>query len=129
MSSPDCTDAVSARTIPVAPREIVDLITRLLRIHGVDPGSASDIATAVMHCQAVGQPAIEFVIDALAHDEAADIRAPHPSHEIDPESLDRAHRAGVSLDEPVLRALERAAADFLVAEHILDAAAVQPTVD
>ncbi len=127
MSSPDQAET-EPTAILVAPREIVDLISRLLRIHGVDPGTAHDIATDVMHCQVAGYPAVEYVIAAFEHDKAAAVREPHDRRRVDPETLATAYRSGVSLSESVLRHLERAAAGFLVAEHVLDSIADDPTV-
>ena len=128
MSSPEPVGPEPA-TIPVAPREIVDLVARLLRIHGVDPGAAHDTATAVMHCQAAGHPSFASLIDAVKGDETAAIREPHEHHHIDPATLATAFDSGISLGEPVLRELERAAAGFLVAEHVLDSIADEPTAD
>ena len=127
MSSSDRAEH-GATAIPVAPREIVDLVTRLLRIHGVDADTAHTTATAVMYCQADGHPAVAYLIDAVERDVSADIRAPHEHYTIDSETLATAYRSGVSLGEPLLRALERAAAGFLVAEHVLDSIAHEPTV-
>lgn len=127
MSSPEPVDSEPA-TIPVAPREIVDLVARLLRIHGVDPGTANDTATAVMQCQAAGHPSVAYVIEAVERDEIAAVREPHEHQHIDPAHLATAYHSGVLLGESVLRGLERAAAGFLVAEHVLDSIADEPTV-
>jgi hypothetical protein len=124
MSSPD-----DLRTIRVAPREIVDLVTRILRIHGVDPATANATATDVMHCAAVGHGAVEAVLAAVDDGAIASIGPPHRPVHAPHDALASAYRHGIEMPEDRLAALERAAAGFLVAEAVLDAIADEPTVD
>ena len=131
MSSPDGSHGahLGQRTIRVAPREIVDLVTRILRISGVDPATAADTATDVMRCAAGGHGAIEAVLAACDDGTVASLIPPHGRLDTPLDSLAIAHRSGIEIDEDRFRSLERAAAGFLVAERTLDAIADDPTVD
>jgi len=124
MSSPD-----GPPTIRVAPREIVDLITRILRVHDVDPAAAAATANDVMQCAAVGHGAVDAVVAALDNGSIASIGPPHRPVHAPHDALAAAYRHGIEMPEDRLAALERAAAGFLVAEAVLDAIADEPTVD
>ena len=131
MSSPDEPHGTHRghETVRVAPREIVDLVSRILRIHAVDPASATDIATDVMLCTAVGHGAIDAVLASIDDGTTASIGPPHRPVHAPAASLDIAYRSGIEITRDQFAALERAAADFLVPEHVLDEVADEPTVD
>ena len=52
-------------SLDVAPRELYDLIDRILRVEGIDPGATSRIARAVVHGEAAGRHATHAVCDML----------------------------------------------------------------
>ena len=117
------------RTVYVAPREIVDLVSRILRVHGVDPATATDTASDVMLCSAVGHGAVDAVLAAVDDGSIASIGPPHRPVHPPEDSLAVAYRRGIEITENQLAALERAAAGFLVAESMLDSIADEPTID
>ncbi len=117
------------RAIPVAPREIVDLVNRILRVAGVDAGSAAELATGVMQCAADGQPAIAHVLSRIDDGSIGSLVLPHQPHEQNAQKRHDSLRNGITVHEAEFRALERAAAKFLVAESTLDAVADEATVD
>ena len=119
----------AADTVMVAPREIVDYVTRCCRVAGLDAGSADAVARDVAARQLLDTTTVGGFADALEHGELAafvEHAVAASVDERDDELLDQLRRSaarhGLVVDAAGWARLQRSASSFLVSEAVLDAA-------